>query len=444
MEKQNEKGFMERMNQWFKTSVTVKIVSIGILILVLLIPTAMVQDLINERQYRKNDAKREVTSKWGSDQVIGGPVITLPVTVYDKGKQWTKYVHILPDKLEYNTTIEPQPRYRGIYEVMLYRSAIDFSGGFRPKLLSDLNIDPDAVRWDEAFVSVGISDMRGISENVIMKWDREEITFEPGILTDQVFRSGLSAKVPVMADDSLGTKLLTFRMKIMLNGSDRLTFIPMGKETTVNATSPWPHPSFDGAFLPVQRKITEQGFDAQWKVLHLNRNYPQVWHGTSHDLYNSNFGVNLINPVDEYTKTDRSAKYANMFIVLTFLIFFFTEVLNKTRIHAFQYFLVGIALVIFYVLLLSISEHLGFNTAYAIASVAVIGMVTLYAKSVLVRNSLAGITSILLTVLYLFLFSLLQLQDYSLLMGSIGLFLILAVVMYLSRKINWSGDEQDE
>jgi inner membrane protein len=222
-----------------------------------------------------------------------------------------------------------------------------------------------------------------------------------------------------------------------INGSESINFIPVGKQTNVDLDSDWANPSFEGSFLPNTRDINETGFNASWKVLHLNRSYPQQWIGTKYNIDESSFGVKLLLPVDHYQKSLRSVKYAIMFISLTFLIFFFTEILNKKRIHPIQYLLVGLGLSVFYTLLVSLSEQINFNLAYLLASLSIITLITAYSYSMLKNIKLTVIVAFVLSVLYTFLFTVIQLQDYSLLLGSIGLFLALAIVMYLSRKVDW-------
>ena len=214
--------------------------------------------------------------------------------------------------------------------------------------------------------------------------------------------------------------------------------MPLGKETHTKLESTWDSPGFTGAFLPEKREIKKTGFTAEWNILYLNRNFPQQWTSEdTHELAPAAYGVELIFPVDHYQKATRSAKYAVMFLFLTFLVFFIIEIMNKSRIHPVQYLLIGIALLIFYSLLVSLSEYLGFNLAYALASAATILLITGYAFSV-VKNKKAGISiGAFLTALYGFLFVLLQLEDLSLVIGSIGLFVILAIVMRVSRNIDW-------
>jgi inner membrane protein len=229
-----------------------------------------------------------------------------------------------------------------------------------------------------------------------------------------------------------------FEFEIALKGSQTLHVIPVGKTTDVTMQSPWQNPSFGGAFLPTERNITDKGFTASWKVLHLNRNFPQQWiSSAAPNISDSAFGVELFTPNDGYQQTSRSVKYAILVIALTFMVFFFNEMLNKKRVHAFQYILIGFALCIFYTLLLSISEYLNFNWAYGIASAMTLGLVFWYSKSILGENRPAVIILLLMGLLYGFIFTIIQLEDAALLVGTLGLFVILAVVMYISKKIDW-------
>jgi inner membrane protein len=226
-------------------------------------------------------------------------------------------------------------------------------------------------------------------------------------------------------------------MQIKLKGSEQLHFIPMGKTTEVSLTSAWSDPSFNGNFLPEPYQVNETGFTASWKILHLNRSYPQEWKDKSFDLGGSSFGVSLLQVGDTYSKTERSVKYAILFVTLTFLLYFFIEILQKKKVHPLQYVLVGLAIIIFYTLLLSISEYLGFNAGYFISATATVLLITAYTKSMFRDWKIVIVFFLVLSALYGFIFALIQLQDGALLFGSIGLFIILAIVMYYSRKIEW-------
>lgn len=284
--------------------------------------------------------------------------------------------------------------------------------------------------------------MRGIRQSIGLKWNENDLLFNPGIRSNDIFSSGVSVGVPI--NESYQSEKYGFSFSIDLNGSEQLNFIPLGRETKVSLASGWDSPSLDGAFLPTERQIKKDGFNAKWKILNLNRNYPQEWLGNGFDIYGSVFGVRLLLPVDSYHKTTRSVKYAVMFISLTFLVFFFVEVFNGKRIHPVQYLLVGLALCVFYTLLLSLSEHIGFGFAYLISSVATVVLITAYSRMILGRNISTLVMGAVLTSLYLFLYVLLQVQDYALLIGSVGLFVIMAIIMYLSTKINWYSDGDDK
>ena len=229
-----------------------------------------------------------------------------------------------------------------------------------------------------------------------------------------------------------------------LNGSERLNFEPIGSQTEVNMQSSWKDPKFSGNFITTTNEINETGFKASWKILSLNRNYPQQWADTSYAIGGSDFGVDLFMPVDEYVKTSRSVQYAIMFIFLTFLVFLFTELMQKRRIHPIQYLMVGSALCLFYLLELSLSEHLPFNTAYIIAAAAIIILISGYTWLITKQTRITMILGSLLVALYGFLYTLLIQEDYALLVGSIGLFIILAAIMYISRNIRWYADPANE
>jgi inner membrane protein len=291
-------------------------------------------------------------------------------------------------------------------------------------------------------VAIGIPDMRGIQENIQLQWNQQAYSFTPGLENDKVLLSGVNVKSSLFDPDNKEEQY-TFSFHLDINGSHDLQVVPVGQQNQVTLQSNWSDPKFMGAFLPESHKIDNNGFTAEWKVLSLNRNFPQQWKGINRQLQAASFGVEMLVPVDEYQKTMRSAKYGLMIIVLTFTIFFFVEVLNRKRIHPFQYILVGLALALFYVLLLSIAEHTSFNIAFGLSSLMVLGMVILYTRTVYKDTRLALYTGVCLVAMYGFVFITIQQQDLALLFGSIGLFIILAIVMWLSRKVNWYKPEEE-
>ncbi len=431
---------MSTFKDWIRQSVTVKFVIIGILTLILLIPASMIRNLVRERQQTRDEVIGEISSKWGEGQIITGPVISVPFKEIVKQKDvpdtyTIHYAHFLPDMLDIHGELIPEVRYRSIYKVVLYKSKLKFSGTFTRPDFSGWKIDPGLILWDEAFISMGIPDMRGIKERVVIDLNGKSLEVNPGVPSRDIIHSGISALVPAIADT--GKTGYTFRFSLDINGSETVGFVPLGRTTRVNLSSSWQDPSFDGAFLPDDRHIDEKGFKARWTILHLNRNFPQQWLDREYGTSDWSFGVSLRFPVDHYQKSERSAKYAIMFIVLTFITFFFTEVLGKKRVHPIQYLLIGFSLCIFYTLLLALSEQIGFLWAYIIASVAIIVLITAYSASVLRNRKLVILVAFILIALYAFLFTILQVEAYSLLMGSIGLFVVMAVIMYLSRNVEW-------
>jgi inner membrane protein len=428
----------------WKNSIGVRLLIIGFLILLLLIPSEMISCLITERQMRQEEAVDEITSKWADAQIIAGPVLTVPYEkTYknDKGKIISSidYIQALPEKLNIEGVLTPTIRRRGIYKAILYTSRIKLSGSYSFAKITTLDVKPENIYWQDAFVAIAIPDMRGIRENIILTWNKQNFKFEPGIKAgDELFESGVSVKIPI--DGASNTKRCGFSLELALNGSEAFNLLPLGQTTTVRLSSSWADPCFGGAFLPEKYQISPQGFKASWKVLDLNRNFPQQWIGkktNKNGIFASCFGVKLISPVNDYTKTSRSIKYSIMFIFLTFLVFFLVEIFNQKKIHPIQYLLIGMALCIFYLLLLSLTEHLSFEIAYLIAGFSVVALITYYVRHALIGKGLAIATATLLTTLFTFLYILLQNQDYALLIGSIGLFVILALVMSLSKKVDW-------
>lgn len=441
----NIKQTVQKTNDWIRNSLTIRLLTIGFLMLILLIPLEMVQGLISERKQRYNEVIGEVSAKWGHPQTIKGLILTIPYVIYekvydkkDKEKyeliRSTRYAHFLPDHLQIRGQINPEIRYRSIFEVVVYKSSIDLNGEFSPPDFDGWDIAEKDILWNDAFISLGLSDLRSIQEKVTLKWDGKQFAFNPGVRSKDIISSGISTRIPDLK--SIKT-IIPFSLKLEFNGSSSMNFIPLGKETNVSIHSSWKDPSFGGAFLPDHREINANGFKSSWRILHLNRSYPQQFLGSVSGINGSSFGVTLLMPVDQYQKSTRSAKYGFMVMALTFMVFFFVQTLGKIRIHPIQYLLVGFALCIFYTLLISISEHLNFQNAYLIASAATIILVTAYALSMFKHGRLTLMMAGILSLLYSFVFTVIQLQDYALLMGSIGLFLVLAVVMFISRKIDW-------
>ena len=403
------------------------------------IPTFFIMGLVKERQSRQKEAVTDISNKWAGKQTVTGPLLMIPYQVYskdDKGNTVAikRQAYFIPDKSEIQSKIFPEKRYRGIYQVIVYRSDITIAGKFNPLQWQQLKIPQENILWNEAVLLFHVEDnLRGINEDLYINWGDSSIVFNPQPAGLSAMKDAFVAAFPFSAEQA-GIEH-TFSMKFSLNGSEQLLFATAARENKLQMQSSWPDPSFTGLKLPDTRELQDSGFVANWK--YMNRSVPQVWDHAVYDLSESSLGADLLIPVDSYDKTERSVKYALLCIILTFAAFFLIETFYRKPLHLIQYGLAGLALVLFYTLLLSISEYTGFNLAYAIAGVATISLVAWYMGSVMKSSKLALFISFVLTVVYGYIFIIIQLQDYALLMGSIGLFIALGIIMYFSRKLQW-------
>jgi len=446
---------VETEKRRFRDSVAVKITVIGGLILMLLIPLGMVSSLVSERQSRQKEATKEVAESWGRPQTLAGPVLTVPYLVHIKNEKGldigtqTNWVRFLPETLKIEGNVESERRNRGIFEVGVYRTGLHWTGTFQRPGFETWRVEPKDVVWRDAYLSIGVPDMRGITSGVGLTWGSRTLQLAPGGAEDELWHSGLKVGIPDLEAGKAGD-VYSFAFDLTVNGSEDLSFLPLGKETTVALKSNWPSPSFNGEFLPAKRTVRGTGFEALWNVSWFGRSYPQQWRtdeakekAPAAALTASAFGVQLFQPVDSYQKTERSTKYAALFLVLTFLTFFLYEQFNPFSLHPVQYLLVGFALCLFYLMLLSISEHAPFGFAYLTAAAATVLLIGGYSAAILHGALRALLMTFVLGTLYGYLYVLLQLEDYSLLLGSLGLFLILALVMYLTRRIDWASPRRE-
>jgi inner membrane protein len=429
-------------------SAVLKVVAIGILGFCLMVPLTLVWILVAERSQRRDQVVTETVSSIGRAQTAGGVVLDLPYDALERQSNGamvtvTRHAYVHPERLTIEATATPEVRYRSLYKVIVYRTSVRLTGTIRPPDLNRLNAAPVAIHWDRAATTVEISDLRGtLAVSPLLFGDRP-VTLEPTTET-AVFASGVRALTPLAPDT---TAPIQFAVDLTLAGNEALRFVPTGKATDVHLNAAWPDPGFTGAFLPTARSQTAGGFQARWQVSYLARAFPHAWLDTNvdrttllHQRGASTFGVTFVQTVDHYQQTERAVKYGLLFVLLTFTVFLLWELLRNLRLHPVQYLLIGVALVVFYLLLLSLAEHMRFALAYGVAAAATIVLVAAYAASVLA----AGMRGALgiggwLTALYGVLFVLLQLEDVALLVGSVFVFLMLALVMYLTRRIDWGG-----
>jgi inner membrane protein len=430
----------------FFRSPSFKFMIIGILSLLLLIPASMIRELIRERESRNEEARKEISESWSDAQTLTGPYLSIPSGVLEKGGRkdeiFKDTYHILPEQLKVDGTVNPIEKNRGIFTAVVYDSRITLTGFFN---LADAPVSVASIKESKSqqlYLCIGLSDLRGIGNGSSIMLNGKPFEMMPGVHNRDLTETGIH--VPLQVTEFANMEEVEFSIVLDLKGSSELFITPIGKTTDVQLASTWPDPSFTGNFLPADKKIGPDGFEATWGVNYLNRNYPQGWYDDAYAVDESAFGVHFLVPVDHYQKSERSVKYAFMFIALSFLVFFLTEIILKTRIHPIQYLLVGFALIVFYTLLVSLSEQIGFNLAYLVSTLATTILVGFYMRSGTASGKVGLISGALLLALYGFLFTTLQLQELSLLMGSIGLFIILAVIMMVSRKINWYREESQQ
>lgn len=465
METLQSTNLLDRFNRWLRESITVKLVSIGFLVLVLLIPATWIKNIIEERQQRAESVIAEVSEKWSGSQTLSGPVLVVPykhreTIKIDKDqvevKETIRKAFFLPETLEVAGVVQPEKLHRGIFDAVVYESSLTMNASFSKPDFKRLDIAENMVVWRDAHLVLAINDLRGISKNPpVITVGKQSLTSEPaqniGISTGQ-FRlgepamvsdgrsysgassTGIAANVNWNSETDFTSEA---EISFTLKGSSQLRFVPSGKTTSVKLSGPWPDPSFDGEFLPTSREITNSSFAATWQILHFNRPFPQFWKDSHEELGGSAFGLKLLMPVDQYQKSIRTAKYGILIILLTFVSLVLVEITQRIRIHPFQYILIGAALIIYYTLLLSFSEQVGFNTAYWISTGATVTLIAAYSTTFLKEMRLNVLFTLLLVIFYSFIFIIILQQDYSLLIGSIGLFVILAALMFFSRKVNW-------
>ncbi len=411
-----------------------------LLMLLLMIPNGMIQSLIKERQNTKYEVQNEIASSWGNRQTIGGPILAIPYTLLHKANKeendWnTEHVYFLaPEQVNIKADVDSEIRKKSIYEEVLYTSGLDIQGTFD---IDEIPIaELETIHWDKASIILSIFDPSGINANVQLKWNDRLTSMSPGSSYTNAVTDGIHAKIDLTSNHE---GISNFQTKLDLRGHYHFYFDPTAKNTNITMTSDWHSPGFVGKILADNHDISETGFTANWKVSEYSRSVPSLWVDSQQKIGNSNrsFGVEFIQPVDQYQQNMRSAKYALLIISLSFLAFFFFEIMYRKKVHPVQYTFIGLSLSIFYYLLLSISEHLGFDLAYIIATTSVIALIIGYSKSILQNGKSIWILGVILILIYSYIFILLQLEEFALIAGSIGLFSILALVMFMSRNVNW-------
>jgi inner membrane protein len=424
------------------TSAGAKAFIIGAIVMLLLIPLAMLRGLISERSGLREQAYAKVAQGWGGDLTVGGPMLRIPTERLENDGKETHLVrrdiYLLPAQLDVQSDLrmEPEPRYVGVYAVPVYMSAVHLTGQFDFASLQPLLNQPDVTyKWEEARLRLPLSDVRALRKVERAQLGRADLKFGPAARGLYV---GIEA--PIAVDGLNQNATIAFDFKLVLAGTRTFSVLPLGSATSVDVRSDWPHPEFQGAFLPASRKISNEGFEGQWQVLELNRSYRQTWmEGEVEEsaLLSSSLGVGLYQPVDTYQRAERAVKYAVLFIALTFLTFFTWEQVSRNRIHPLQYLLVGVALSVFYLLLIALSEHIDFMIAYVVAATALVALVGTYLAGALRSRVRGAIAACAMSLVYGLLYALILSEDYALLLGAIILFVAVAAVMLVTRRVDW-------
>lgn len=423
-----------------------KFIVLGVLTLVLMIPLLLVYLVVDERERYSRQATQEVGRKWGRQQNFVGPYLVVPLEretqrIDRQGNKSTfkesRLAIFLPDQLDIKADVKATQLKRGIYKIPVYKSTLNYKGSFKPSLFENFKRDNYQVRLKDAVLTMQISDVRAIKKTTDVTLGELKRQFEAGVGLPSQITPGIHIKI----DQSAIKSGFDFAFELPVNGTNHLQFEPSGAETHVSMTSDWPHPSFIGNFLPEKRDISATGFSAKWHVPQLARGQGQVRLSSkiSNLMPKNLFGVRLYQPVGFYDLVGRALKYAVAFIATAFLLVFIMEVYVGRPVHWIQYVFVGFALLIFYLVLLGLAEHVGFEIAYTLASIATSLLIGLYAASALKEPKKGLFLGTILLAIYGLLYLLLRVEDYALLIGSISGFFMLAGLMYMTRNVDWSG-----
>ncbi|KGE13654.1 cell envelope integrity protein CreD [Sphingobacterium deserti] len=473
-------------------SAAAKLMTIFFLVILLLIPMEWLHSLIGERRDRERQVSQEIASKWGQSQVISGPILGVPYTrkqvekkVDDAGKAKTAefiekdYVFLTANKTAFSAEVSPQYLKRGIYQTVTYNAQLKLKGNFDEIDFSKLDVHPEDLDWDHAKLFIGVSDLKGLTSSPHLEWGSEKKQFEMGNGEVALFERTMVSEIALPDKSTMGE----FAIDLAVRGSRSLTFFPTARESVIDVSGAWSSPSFNGGFLPEKRTVNADSFAANWSIPSFGRKIPQQWMAAREILYQAPVGtasdytdavsadyiaysdgttemvsapavtgsslqkssmqdmvqINFLESVNNYQKTTRVAKYGILVILLTFTALFFTEIIKKQRVHIVQYILIGAAMVLFYSLLLAIGEHLGFNWSYLISSVATIALIASFIYAITKARTISVVFSMILALFYAFIYLLMQLQDFSLIVGTIGVFIILAILMRLSTRVNWNN-----
>ncbi len=429
-----------------------KLLVIGLIAIGLMIPLSMLRGLIAERQQMRDQAVASVAGGWGGELTAGGPILRVPFTTETKTPagevlRENHDLFILPNRLNIESQLEQQPsRHVGIYEVPVYIVRMKLTGSFRIAdtlaaagaiNAGDKAVSGAGIAWNQARLRLPMSDVRSVRELSAASAAGRAMSFGPG--TPRGF-PGIESRIDL--SQFTPEAEFPFSIEIRVAGSHAISFLPTAATTQVHLDAEWRDPQFQGAFLPAAYRLGAPGFVADWQVLALNRSFSQSWADDQVDgarLRSAAFGVELYQSVDVYQRSERAVKYALLFIALTFLSFFGWEVGGKVRMHPVQYLFIGLALSTFYLLLIALAEHLAFGLSYWLGAAALVLLLGVYVAGALESTRRGALLAAVMSGVYALLYLLVLSESYSLLLGAIALFLVLAAVMLATRRQRWEG-----
>ncbi|QTQ16797.1 cell envelope integrity protein CreD [Treponema parvum] len=421
---------------------SIKIVLIFVLVLLFLIPLNLIRNLIYDRQDYQREAISSITRPLGGDAEIQGIVIAVPYKSYienfdSNGNKHVeteiRYIIFAPDSYDLDISVNPYYLTRGIFKVPVFNGQIKLKADFSKFDFSYFNIPQKDIVQNDCFLILGLSNSKNLMTQPKLNMDGKDLFISP-IKYDSVSPFETSVYYNLSGVDFSGK--INLYGAIDFQGGENIKIQPIASDNRINMVSSWPSPSFSGGWLPKERVLSKDGFSASWNIAGLSTVYPKSWQSED-DFNGETVDVSFIVPVDSYKKTNRSVKYALLFLAIPFIALLICEVFSKIRVHPIQYCLIGFADVIFYLLLLSISEHISFDLTYAICSICVCAATLLYASAILKKIKWGALLSAVQMISYIFLYGTLQAEDYALLIGSVGLFIVVILLMFITRKIDW-------
>ena len=419
-------------------SVSLRFVAVAALIAVSMIPLALVSCVAEDRERYRNVAIEDIAAAWGGQQRVAGPVMVIPIDGGESDDGVEHYVAVMPERVDVSITSRHEFRRRGIFETPVFTADLIAEGTFAPLAVEQLRARYGALRLDLASLAIGVSDPRGIRDAKLV-WREGEVALSAASGHGLgPIRGGL---VGALADKAAHGGAFSFKMD--LRGTGRFSVVPVGDASTVAMRSTWPHPSFDGGLLPDTREIAPDGFAASWTARDLARGFPSVMRVSSTDgdyFDGKDLGFSVFEPVDLYSSVERSIKYGVLFVVLTLVSVLCLELATGMRFHFVQYGVTSVALVLFFLTLLALAEHIGFTLGYVAAAVVLTGMISWYAYGSTGNRRLAIASFGSLSALYAVLYVLLRLESFALLVGTLVLLAATAMLMRVTRGLTPSAE----